>query len=252
MSDLEREFDACIDEYPETYRPILRANRSRLIWQVEMVLKHVPPGGELLDIGAGIVPFMLLCARRGYTCTIVDDLADNTYDNDDTRTVLALFADAGIKVVTGDAFSDSQGEFADKSFNLVTSHDSLEHWHNSPKTLLHQLWGQMMPNGLLWIGVPNCVNLRKRITVPFGYNKWSTMADWYEEPMFRGHVREPDVDDLRYIARDLGARKVEILGKNWLGYRHPSPMIRRITPFIDRIMQLKPSVCTDLNLFAWK
>ena len=42
------------------------------------------------------------------------------------------------------------------------------------------------------VGVPNCVNLRKRLTVPLGRGKWSPMADWYEQPSFRGHVREPD------------------------------------------------------------
>jgi hypothetical protein len=40
--------------------------------------------------------------------------------------------------------------------------------------------------------------------VPLAYGEWSSMSDWYETPEFRGHVREPDVEDLRYIAHDIG------------------------------------------------
>ena len=45
------------------------------------------------------------------------------------------------------------------------------------------------------------------------------MAHWYEPELFRGHVREPDVDDLRYIARDMGledvvvAKGAEVVGR---------------------------------------
>ena len=76
----------------------------------------------------------------------------------------------------------------------------------------------MGTDGLFVLGVPNRVNLRKRVFVPFGYGKWSSMKDWYESPVFRGHVREPDVDDLRYIARDLHLRDWQVFGRNWLGY----------------------------------
>jgi hypothetical protein len=59
------------------------------------------------------------------------------------------------------------------------------------------------------------VRIRKRLTVPFGSGKWSSMADWYEDPIFRGHVREPDVDDLFYIAREVGLVDVYIKGRHW-------------------------------------
>ena len=59
------------------------------------------------------------------------------------------------------------------------------------------------------------MRIRKRLTVPFGSGKWSSMADWYEDPIFRGHVREPDVDDLFYIAREVGLVDVYIKGRHW-------------------------------------
>lgn len=68
------------------------------------------------------------------------------------------------------------------------------------------------PGGGFILGVPNCVSLRKRLTVPFGYGKWSSMADWYELPVFRGNVREPDVADLVFIARDIRLVDIRNIG----------------------------------------
>jgi hypothetical protein len=62
----------------------------------------------------------------------------------------------------------------------------------------------LKPGGLFFLRAPNCVILRKRITVPLGVGKWSSMDEWYEREMFGGHIRGPDVGHLRYIARDLG------------------------------------------------
>jgi hypothetical protein len=92
------------------------------------------------------------------------------------------------------------------------------------------------------LATPNCVNLRARIGVPFGYGKWSPMTSYYESESFRGHVREPDVDDLRYIAKDLGLRSVRILGRNW----------RPIPGLVKRLIQLRPSFCFSIYMAGRK
>ncbi|HGG64966.1 MAG TPA: methyltransferase domain-containing protein [Rhodobacteraceae bacterium] len=239
-------------QYPEEFHWIFDQNNTRIRWQVEMVLKNIPAGGRLLDIGAGVVPFMLICQKLGYETIVIDDMEDATYQTESSKQILDVFKDTGVQLINGDAFEIGLDALSGEKLDLVTSHDSMEHWHNSPKKLFHELWKELNKGGLFWIGVPNCVNLRKRITVPFGKGKWSQMKDWYEPEIFRGHVREPDVDDLRYIGRDLGAARVEIVGKNWLGYRNPSRLIRTITPVVDRGMQFFPSLCSDIYLFAWK
>src|SRR5262249_26701438 len=125
-------------------------------------------------------------------------------------------------------------------------------WHNSPKRLFHQLMTALKPNGLFIISAPNCVNLRKRITVPFGVGKWTAMRDWYEVEHFRSHVREPDVADFRYIATDLGLKNARIIGRNWSGYRSRFRAARIVTPFIDRLLRLRPSLCSDIYLVGQK
>lgn len=250
--EVQRAFERTVRDYPRELDWLIRANRTRLLWQIETVVRNVPRGGRIIDIGGGIVPFMLTCKCLGYKPIVVDDFADAGYQNEATKKVLQLFDEGGVTVITGDVLTTTEFGDADKDFSLVTSHDSMEHWHNSPKPLFHRLWERLDTEGLLWLGVPNCVNLRKRLTVPFGIGKWSSMRDWYEQEVFRGHVREPDVDDLRYIARDLGARRIKVAGKNWLGYRNSRKLVRAVTPFVDQALQFMPSICSDIYLLAWK
>jgi hypothetical protein len=54
------------------------------------------------------------------------------------------------------------------------------------------------------------------------------MDDWNEREQFRGHVREPDVGDLQYIARDPGLRQVRIVGRNWAGQFSGSALTRSL------------------------
>lgn len=76
-------------------------------------------------------------------------------------------------------------------FDAITSFDSMELWHHSPSKLFFEITSQLKPGGVFRLGVPNCVNLRKRLTVPLGFGKWSAMQDWYEEENFRGTCVNP-------------------------------------------------------------
>lgn len=245
-------FSGLLAAYPQEFREMVESNRSRTLWQVDEVTRIAPAGGRIADIGAGVLPFMAICQQLGYSTLVVDDYRDATYPRSATDAVLSRFKDLGVTIFENDIFEDTSFLAELGSLDLVVTHHSMEHWHNSPKSLFHELWANLREGGALWIGVPNCVNLRKRLTVPFGFGKWSQMQDWYEEPVFRGHVREPDVDDLEYIARDLRARRIRISGMNWLGYRSPKSLVRLVVPLVDRPLRLFPSLCSDIYLVAWK
>lgn len=234
------------------FRGMIESNRSRILWQVEQLTKLAPVGSSVVDLGAGLVPFMPICQQLGYNTVIVDDYRDATYPRAPTEAVLERFQAMGVKVCRCDIFEDRSFLAELPELDVVSTQDSIEHWHHSPKSLFHELWAKLRKGGVLWIGAPNCVNLRKRLTVPLGVGKWSQMVDWYEQPTFRGHVREPDVGDLEYIARDLGAERTRISGKNWVGYRHPSALVRKVMPLVDRPLQLFPGLCSDIYLLAWK
>jgi len=195
---------------------------------------------------------MLICQKLGYQTTIIDDYQDAGHTGNALDRVLKLNEDAGVSITNADVFQIDSNQFEIGKYDLVFSSDSMEHWHNSPKNLFHSLWNGMNDGALFWLGVPNCVNLRKRVTALFGRNKWTRMEDWYEPEVFRGHVREPDTEDLVYIAQDLGAQRYQIVGRNWIGYRHPSKVIRWLIRPTDRILQRFPGLCSDIYLFASK
>lgn len=138
------------------------------------------------------------------------------------------------------------------TFDVITTFDSMEHWHHSPKKLFRQVMDKLKPGGWFVLGVPNCMNMRKRITTVAGVGKWSGMEEWYEQDRFRGHVREPDVDDLKYIAQDMQLQDCTIYGRNWLGYYSQKPIIRFLTMLMDYPLRLRPQLCSDIYLVARK
>ncbi len=97
------------------------------------------------------------------------------------------------------------------------------------------------------IGTPNAVNLRKRLAVPLGRSNWSRFEDWYDPPVFTGHVREPTVSDLERIARDVGLATWQVVGRNWLGYRRRR-LGQAIATVVDRPLRLRPTLCSTLYL----
>ncbi len=252
--------------FPDDLVEAQLADIVRVGFHLDMILKRTRSDVALCDIGSGLGLFPAACAQAGMRVTMMDDFAPPFADEESARAApdapdavnfsgvdeaLAVHRSLGVKVEKRDPLAEGFG-FPNDSLDLVTCIDSMEHWHRSPKRLFAEIVRALVPGGLFFLAVPNCVNLRKRITVPLGHGKWSQMAHWYEPDFFRGHVREPDVDDLKYIARDLGLVDVEILGANWAGHRHSRPFIRTLTRFIDPLLKLRPSLCSDLYLIGRK
>ena len=132
----------------------------------------------------------------------------------------------GVRVLSRNVITDGLADISER-LDVVTSFDSMEHgislrkgcfgrWATSSLSLADALrWAD--PTASTYVSGSACLS---------GIGKWSTIEDWYEEPEFRGHVREPDVADLRYIARDMGLKDVQIFGGNWQGYGSRSVFVR--------------------------
>jgi SAM-dependent methyltransferase len=205
---------------------------------------------SICDVGGGVGPFAVGCAALGMKVTLVDDFHDSTHEEHGDSS-LNLHRSLGVRVVRRDVVADGL-DFPPSVFDVVTCFDSLEHWHHSPKRVLHNMFASLVPGGLFIVSVPNCVNLRKRITVPLGYGRWSPIESWYDTPVFRGHVREPDTKDLRYIARDLGLTNVKILGRNWLGLASQKRSYRVMANAVDMGLRFFPGLCSNLYLIGTK
>jgi SAM-dependent methyltransferase len=241
-------FDAIASRYPNILHPFLSDNRARFLWEAAQVTSRLKPPGHILDLGCGLSPVPLICAQAGFQVTVMDDFHDS-FCNNERLSVLEFHREQGINIVDGDLFSVPVPR-PHCGFDGIICLHSMEHWNRSPKRLFRDLCQDLKPGGIFLLGAPNCANLRKRLTLLAGRGKWSSMKDWYEEDVFRGHVREPDVDDLTYLARDLGFRNYRVHGKNWMGFRSPNALIRILTALNDPVLRLRSSLCSDIYLLA--
>jgi ubiquinone/menaquinone biosynthesis C-methylase UbiE len=226
--------------YPAALQPEMEVEAPRMAWQLDLVRRTIPPGGKVMDIGGGIGPFSPSLSRAGYRTTLVDRFNDPI---NALHPIASLGTHDGVEIIEADATRYVPPE---ESFDAISCIHSIEHWHRSPKTALHAMMRALKPGGMLLIGVPNCVHLKHRIGTLFGRNKWSPLEDWYERPAFHSHVREPDVDDLRYIAKDIGLTDYRIVGRNWVVNAGP------LMKVIDRLLQFRPTLCKDLYLIGFR
>lgn len=200
-----------------------------------------------LDIGGGYGPFAVLLASLGMRVVSLDEFSHPYFaERLDHRQVAE---DAGVELVRHDAASGQPLPFSDGTFDAVVSVDSMEHWHHSPKPLLREVMRVLSPGGLFVLGVPNAVNVRKRVTVALGRSNWSHFEDWYDEPVFYGHVREPTVADLDRIAVDMGLVGWRVVGRNWLGYRG-SRAKGRVAAVLDPVLRRRPTLCANIYLIG--
>lgn len=218
----------------------------RAAFHVELAAQSGGPGGSVCDIGGGLGMFSVGCAVIGMDSTLIDDFQDegNKLQADE---VLALHRSRGVKVMCRDVAAEGLG-FVAGQFDVVTAFDTIEHWHCSPKPALHQMMKMLKPGGTMIISLPNGVDLLKRIQVPLGMANWSSMKDWYEEPVFRGHVREARIADLHYIARDIGLNNVRVFGRTWARSRRGWQRSQMLVRALDRGLSLFPGLCSSIYL----
>ena len=227
----------------------------RISFHINLILDTTKPIPvtelEICDIGGGIGIFSVGCAALGMKRTVLIDDFEDPVNKKVGASILDMHKRLGVEIITRDVIKKGIQDI-EGTYDVITTFDSMEHWHNSPKRLFRQVVEKMNKNGFLILGVPNCVNMRKRITVPLGIGKWSQMKDWYEEDTFRGHVREPDTSDLIYITHDMGLVDRKIYGRNWLGYISPNSTIRLLTKILDYPLRIKPSLCSDIYVVGRK
>lgn len=217
---------------------------ERIAFDVSLVREWRGTDISIADIGGGLGLFCLAFAELGAHATIVDYFPWEHRDS-----LFKVFHDHGVEVMNRDAVTDGI-DFPDASLDVVTSFHFVEHVHNSPKPLFESMVRALKPaGGLFVLAGPNSVNLRKRVTAPFGNYKWSSMREWYETDVFRGHVREPDVDDLRYIVRDLGLHELAVYGRNFLGQGHDD-FRGRLARWVSPLLERRPTLCSDIYIVA--
>lgn len=218
---------------------------------------------RILDLGAGLSSFAPFMAALGFKVTVADDFGGGggvRKENieGDREVINLLHRELAIEVLEGD-FLFNKLPIQDQSVDVVTCFHSLEHWHHSPKNLLNEVVRVLKPDGLFFLATPNAVNLRKRFYVLFGRTNYPSLEEWYhDEPFFRGHVREPVLNDLQKLMHWNGFRIMAKYGRNFIGRKSSalgflSPkVLKAFVKFIDIPLRAFPALCSDIHVVGKK
>ena len=226
----------------------------RVSEEISWILK---PNGTVVDLGGSSGFHCMVCSNLGMKSICVDNfkvrpkgsICDCWFEHDLQLEKIA--AGFGVEFIHTDIL-DWDPPFDKNSIDVVMTLDTIEHLHRSPRKLYKKMVSSLRPGGLFLFGTPNAANVVKRIRVLFGKNVFSRLDEWYIYEQFIGHVREPTVSDLRFIAHDLDLTVLAIKGRNWLGLLKQSSAFRFAARISDRFLRCFPSLCSDIYLLASK
>ena len=217
---------------------------------------------DLLDLGAGLSAFGPVARGLGMRVTVVDDFGGGGGVEPDTaikarRIIEGWKNQLGIRVIEQDLVGNPL-PLEKESVDVVTCFHSLEHWHHSPKGLFGEIVRVLRPRGVLILAAPNAANLRKRIYVCAGRNIFACLEEWYHDPIFRGHVREPTVSDLHQILRWNDFEIVGTYGRNFIARNSqalaflPPKLINIMAAGSELVLRFFPTLCSDIHVIGRK
>ena len=177
---------------------------------VSKVEKWSGRNSSVLDFGAGPCDKTAMFSQIGMDVTAFDTLQDAWHKLDDNRQKILDFSDKmGIKYCL--PTETDPLPFLSQQYDVLMSHDVMEHLHSSPRVLLNKLLECVKPGGILAITVPNAANLRKRIHLMMGKTNYNKFDYFYWYPgMWNGHVREYVRNDLFLLNEYLGLELLEL------------------------------------------
>ena len=177
----------------------------------DVVCRYLSAGDAILDFGAGPCDTAAVLQRLGYRCFACDDLSDDWHEIGENRQKILKFA-----VEQGVLFEHMKeprlpDSYPAQFFDMAMLHAVIEHLHDSPRELLNDILQVVRSGGLLFITVPNAVNIRKRLDVLRGRTNLPRFDSYYWNPgPWRGHVREYVKGDLALLSEYLGLECLEL------------------------------------------
>ena len=207
-AELREAWSKVVDNFPFPDYLEIDRNHTEVGRQVS---RFLPPGARVIDFGAGPADKTGVVAALGYRCTAMDDLGDVWHNKPGSRDKILEYAEKmGMEYVllNGNGIPPMTGEY-----DMVMSHDVVEHLPDSPRYLLNELVSRLRTGGYLYITVPSHVNIRKRLAVLRGKTTHAPYAMYYWAPIpNRGHFREYTRDDCIALAEALNLELVEVKG----------------------------------------
>ncbi|MBL7156544.1 MAG: class I SAM-dependent methyltransferase [Candidatus Omnitrophica bacterium] len=165
--------------------------------------RYILPGSKILDFGCGACDKTAIYNRMGYVCYGCDDLKDGWHLEGDNKELIKDFVRK--ENINFLEITDENLPYNDNTFDGILITDVMEHLHDSPRDLLNKLISKLKINGYVFIGMPNSVNIRKRISVLFGRTNYVSLESFYfgKKP-WRGHVREYTLQESKRLLKYQG------------------------------------------------
>ena len=207
-------------------------------------------GMRILDLGSGAMEKPAVFRKLGFDCYAIDDLQDPWHQRGNHRAEIKQFAAMnGINFHLG-SFETAESSFPNASFDVVSSFNTIEHLHGSPRALLNAMGHLARPNGLILLVMPNAVNLRKRLDVLRGRTNYVNISQYFHQiGEWRGHVREFTLNEMRYICESTGFHVVHCRAFETLAFDKLGSLLRQ---FYLAITSLLPTLRTSLLVIAQK
>ncbi len=205
--------------------------------------------GRVLDFGCGPLDKTAVLARLGLEVVAADTFQDSWHREAGNLDKIRGFAqEAGIELhdLAHGSLSESGVE---GTFDLISLHHVLEHLADSPRELLNDLIGRLGEGGLLYLTVPNAVNLRKRLRVMIGDTNYPRYSTYYwAQHGYDGHIREYVLDDLLQLAKNQGMEVV--LNGHYNHFWHAIPKNLRLG--VATLCRIVPGFCDSCSVVLRK
>lgn len=251
-----RDFNRVLDEVMMLYPPQMRCvqEHGRLGGEALFRLQQLfTPGGSLVELGGGIHCVLPALVRLGMRVTVVETFNRPYYKTTIYLQAIESLRQAGIHFVDADMLDYRWEGVADDSLSRISSFNCIEHLHHSPRRCLELAVQKLEPAGWLIVGVPNAVNLLKRLRVLRGQSNLASLNEfYYGDEVFTGHVREWTAEELRQLGRWLGLCRINVVGRNWFIYSKFPKVPRSLKLFADHVLRPRAGLCSNLTLIGEK
>ncbi|TAK04887.1 class I SAM-dependent methyltransferase [Patescibacteria group bacterium] len=192
-------------------------------------------GKRVLELGSS-VGIHLVAARRagaseavGLDKFIFPESGESPFRHDTaTHAGLARVWQAeGVRVLAHDLADPFP--FPDRSFDLVTCHAAIEHFHGIHKQVFAEAFRVLAPGGHFVFSTPNIASLLKRVRFVLGRSPNWDIKDYFDAGTdFTGHVREFTVAECRAMLAWSGFVPVSVVARpgyfRWRWLRNPRKM----------------------------
>jgi ubiquinone/menaquinone biosynthesis C-methylase UbiE len=198
--------------------------------------------GKCLEIGIGYAYLAVLIRKLlNYEVTGIDESCRSYITNPVWKSLLAK---ENIKFETCDIIHESLC-FKDKSFDLVTCCEVIEHITISPQKIFNEIYRVLTDNGTFILTTPNFASFQNRVALLRGRNCLPLFPDKQpEDPAYR-HWREYIPRELTKMLKQSGF-KIEKLHMSDCWDRNNQRAYYRYLP------KLVPSLRSDIMIVAKK